>query len=432
MRTLDLLRAAVRNTFRSKLRTALTVVAIFIGAFTLTLTSAVGTGVSDYITTQVSAIGSSDSLTVTKTQSAQTATGSGPAKYDPSTVTSTSQGGRQGAPGTTVAELTGSDIDRIRGIDGVRSVTPAVALRASWISAGHGKWQVSFNPTIVSNADLAAGAQLDQSTSARQILLPTTYLHNLGLGSATAAVGSSVTIGIQDYAGVMHTVTATVVGVQNATLFTSGATANDALRQALTTAQRTGTPSSVPTAYGSATVTVAAGSTPAQISAVQHRLTDAGYTGRTIADQLGSLLTVIDGIVGVLDAFALIALLAAGFGIVNTLLMSVQERTREIGLMKAMGMGAGRVFALFSLEAVFIGFLGSAIGAAVAIGIGSFVSDRLGATLLSDLPGLQILRFTPATVAVIVLVVMAISFVAGTLPARRAAKQDPIEALRYE
>ena len=66
-----------------------------------------------------------------------------------------------------------------------------------------------------------------------------------------------------------------------------------------------------------------------------------------------------------LDAFAVIALIAAGFGIINTLLMSVQERTREIGLMKAMGLGGGRIFAMFSIEAIFIGFLGSAIGAAI-------------------------------------------------------------------
>lgn len=142
--------------------------------------------------------------------------------------------------------------------------------------------------------------------------------------------------------------------------------------------------------------------------------------------------TVIAGIVGVLNAFAVIALIAAGFGIVNTLLMSVQERTREIGLMKAMGMGSGRVFGLFSTEAVFIGFLGSAIGAGVAILAGSAISSALAGSLLSGLPGLQIMLFEPASIATVILVVMAIAFLAGTLPARRAARQNPIDALRYE
>ena len=98
----------------------------------------------------------------------------------------------------------------------------------------------------------------------------------------------------------------------------------------------------------------------------------------------------------------MIALLAASFGIVNTLLMSVQERTREIGLMKAMGMGSGKVFGLFSLEAVFIGFLGSAIGAGIGILAGSAISRRSPGTLLADLPGLTLIAFDPVSIAMII------------------------------
>ncbi len=112
--------------------------------------------------------------------------------------------------------------------------------------------------------------------------------------------------------------------------------------------------------------------------------------------------------------------------------MSVQERTREIGLMKAMGMSNGRVFTLFSLEAVFIGFLGSVIGALVAIGLGSVLSVTLADTVLSALPGLQILLFTPGNVIGVIVIIMLIAFLSGVLPARRAARQDPIESLRYE
>ena len=154
------------------------------------------------------------------------------------------------------------------------------------------------------------------------------------------------------------------------------------------------------------------------------------HLGREIGPMIG--LIVINGIIGVLNAFAVIALIAAGFGIVNTLLMSVQERTREIGLMKAMGMGGGKIFALFSVEAIFIGFLGSALGAGIAVGLGSVISSVLSNTVLSALPGLHIMLFTPASVATIIGVVMLIAFLAGTLPARRAAKQNPIDALRYE
>ncbi len=430
MKAGDLLATAIANTLRSKLRTALTVIAIFIGAFTLTLTSAIGTGVSSYIATQVASIGATNTMTVTKSATAADSTGSGPKRYSASSAATT---GGTGRPGASTEALTASDVSKIGRIAGVESVTKNQAINTSWIEYGsHGKWQLSVTANRLASADLAAGAQLSDSSSGYQILLPTTYLSNVGLGTPKQAVGSAVSIGIQDYAGVMHTVDATVVGVQNATLFSSAASVNTALRNELTSLQHTGTPSTITTSYGSVTVTYASGATPREVRALKSRLSDAGYTGLTIADQLGSILTVINGIVGVLDAFAVIALLAAGFGIVNTLLMSVQERTREIGLMKAMGMGSGRVFTLFSFEAVFIGFLGSAIGAGIAIGLGSILSRALSRTLLSNLPGLNILQFSVSSVVTIILVVMAISFVAGTLPARRAARQNPIDALRYE
>ena len=87
MRTVDLIGSAVSNTFRSKTRTILTILAIFVGAFTLTLTSGLGTGINAYIDDTVTSIGAADVMTVTKTQ--ETATGvaaDGPVEYDPDIV----------------------------------------------------------------------------------------------------------------------------------------------------------------------------------------------------------------------------------------------------------------------------------------------------------------------------------------------------------
>jgi putative ABC transport system permease protein len=168
------------------------------------------------------------------------------------------------------------------------------------------------------------------------------------------------------------------------------------------------------------------------IAAVKSDLQADDLAGQTIEDQLGVVQTVINGIIGVLSAFAVVALLAASFGIVNTLLMSVQERTREIGLMKAMGMSNGRVFALFSLEAAVIGLLGATIGALAAILVGSAIANVAADTLLADLPGLRILLFDPVNVIAVVGIITVIAFLSGVLPARRAARQNPIESLRYE
>jgi len=423
---LDLLRTAVANTFRSKLRTTLTVIAIFIGAFTITLTSAIGTGVGNYIDAQVASIGDSGSITVTKIVET-TSSDSGPAEYDPE---ESGQSVQQGP--ATLGYLTDADIDKVKAIDGVADVRPAVALSTKWVQYGdHGKYVVDVSANAGEfDADLAAGEQLDDSSDApNQVILPTNYLENLGLGSPEDAVGKTLVIALDDYQGREHAVTATIVGVQNESLFGGGAGANAALTDAMQEAQEVGKPASVQTSYATATATLDSG---ASTTDVKRALSDDGYTGMTIEDQLGQFQTVINGIVGVLNAFAVIALIAAGFGIINTLLMSVQERTREIGLMKAMGMGGGKVYTLFSLEAVFIGFLGSAIGAGIAILLGTGISNLLAGTLLKDLPGLQIMQFAPSSVITIILVVMFIAFLAGTLPARRAARQNPIEALRYE
>ncbi|TFC40963.1 ABC transporter permease [Cryobacterium shii] len=432
MKFIDIVKTAIANSFRSKLRTGLTVIAIFIGAFTLTITSGIGTGVTSYINTQVSSIGAADVLTVSKTNDAA-ASGTGPAPYDPEKATTVSLGNGS-RPGSTIQALTTKDLEAIKDTKGILGVDPSVQVTPDYIQHdGGGKFELTVNPTAtLTTADLAAGAQLDNDSSTDQILVPTTYLDTLDFSSAKAAIGQTVTIGIRDFAGTVQEVPATVVGVQNETLLGAGAGLNQPLTDRLHDIEVDGAPEASSQSYATATARFDPKASEAKITAIKADLADQGYASQTVADQIGSFETVINVIIGVLNAFAVIALIAAGFGIINTLLMSVQERTREIGLMKAMGMNGGRVYTLFSTEAVFIGFLGSALGALVAVGVGSLVSNILADTVFSNLPGLQVVQFAPSSIAIIIGVVMLIAFLAGTLPARAAARQNPIDALRYE
>ncbi|WP_138442743.1 ABC transporter permease [Sinomonas susongensis] len=428
MKPLEILKTAIANSVRSKLRTTLTILAIFVGAFTLTITNGLGTGISNYIDSQVAAVGSSNSFTVSKA-STNTAPGSGPQKYDPNTRV-LAAGGR---PGATELALSQADLSAISAVPGITAVTPVTRVSPAYIEwNGHDKYQLSVLPLSGAQPQLAAGANLDDSSSQAQIVLPVSYVGPLGFSDNNQAVGQSVLIGIDDAEGKIHEVGAQIVGIEQSSLLgVSGGFINKPLSTGLADAQATGAPAAAKNAFADATATFAP-STQAQINTMKSRLSSEGYTAQTLDDRIGTVKTVINGIIGVLDAFAVIALVAAGFGIVNTLLMSVQERTREIGLMKAMGMGSGSVFALFSTEAAFIGFLGSAIGSLVAIGLGTVVSRALARGPLSDLGGLHVLSFAPASVAGVILLVMAIAFVAGTLPAWRAARQNPIDALRYE
>lgn len=429
MKALDILTTAIGNSFRSRLRTTLTVIAIFIGAFTLTITNGLGAGINDYINTQVASIGAPDVMTVTKPVKATTAT-DGPAKYDPATASRVTSG----RPGASTLELTDTDIAVIGAIKGITAVDKSVSVRPDYIEwQSAGKYVMSlgqFGSGI--KIDLAAGKQFTAGTTALEVIIPTTYVATMGFANNAAAVGQTVAIGITDALTTQTSIDATIVGVQNTTLLGSNATVNSALKNALYAAQSVGLPASSTTQYASVVAHFDGTATKAQIATIKKDLVTASYEGTTVADQIGTFQTVIDGIILVLNAFAVIALLAAGFGIINTLLMSVQERTREIGLMKAMGMSAGRIFGLFSAEAVFIGFLGSAIGSGIAIAVGTIVSRVLATTLLSNLPGLHILSFTIASVGTVFLLVMGIAFVASVLPASRAARQSPIDSLRYE
>ena len=436
MNAADLIGRAVRNTFRSKARTALTVIAIFIGAFTLTITSGIGTGINRYIDTTVAAIGADDVITVTKPAAdAGSAALPGessdePAVYDPDAI---SGGGFGPEGGATVQTMTDEDLEILADLDGVLVAQPVLDLAVQFIEIDGGtRYVISVAGAGGVRPDLLAGEQIDDAGDP-ELVLPESYLEVLGFADADAAIGESVTLGLTDATGEVHLVDVAVTGVSQPSIGpAAGAVSNDALTTALYDVQSVGLTAEESARYASALVTFDPESSADDVTALKDELVAAGYSGTTVADQLGTFTAVIDAIVLVLNAFAVIALLAAGFGIVNTLLMSVQERTREIGLMKAMGMGSGRVFGLFSLEAVFIGFLGSAIGTGIGILAGTAASQVLSGALFADLPGLTLIAFDVTSIATIIVAVMGIAFLAGTLPAVRAARADPIESLRYE
>lgn len=431
MNASDILGTAIGNSFRSKLRTTLTVLAIFIGAFTLTITNALGTGINNYIETQITSIGAVDVMTVFK-PTEQTEATDGPAPYSPDSGSEIQT--NAGPPGSTVIAMSDADLDVIAAVPGIFSADAVVAVIPDYVQwRDNGRFQLSVSEFSAGvTLDLAAGAEFDRTSDAFEIVLPTNYVETLGFATAQAAIGETASIGITDATGTAHVVDATIVGIQNPRLLGSGASTNAALTTALFEAQRMGLPTTAAADYATATARFDPAATDSEIQRIKDDLAAAGYTGTTVTDQIGTFQTVVDGIILVLNAFAVIALIAAGFGIINTLLMSVQERTREIGLMKAMGMSGPRIFALFSTEAVFIGFLGSVIGSGIAIAVGSVISRVLADGFLSDLAGLQILTFAPISIVSVFILVMGIAFLASTLPASRAARQSPIDSLRYE
>ena len=146
--------------------------AIFVGAFTLTITNGLGTGISNYIDTQIAAVGSSNSFTVNKTGTSASPV-SGPKKYDASTRVLAS-GGRPGStqPALDQADLNTSAPSRNHG------VTPVTRLSPDYIQWNNvDKYQLSVSPLAGAQPQLAAGTALDDSGTQPQLILPASYVH---------------------------------------------------------------------------------------------------------------------------------------------------------------------------------------------------------------------------------------------------------------
>jgi putative ABC transport system permease protein len=136
----------------------------------------------------------------------------------------------------------------------------------------------------------------------------------------------------------------------------------------------------------------------------------------SMLSQLTSILTVF------LSAIAAISLLVGGIGIMNIMLVSVTERTREIGTRKAVGARKADVLIQFLLEAMVLSLLGGAIGILLGVGIARLV----------DLAGVMNAVISARSVLLAVGFSLAVGLFFGIYPANRAASLNPIEALRYE
>jgi putative ABC transport system permease protein len=143
------------------------------------------------------------------------------------------------------------------------------------------------------------------------------------------------------------------------------------------------------------------------------------FDTQQLAETLSSTMGVLTSLLG---AVAAVSLLVGGIGIMNIMLVSVTERTREIGLRLAVGALEGEVLLQFLIEAVVLSALGGVIGVVIA------TAASYGLSIYMAVP----YAFDPSINLLALVFSAAIGVLFGYFPARRAARMDPIEALRHE
>ena len=434
MRLTDIIKRANHNLWCNRSRTILTTLAITVGSLTIMLTVGINAGVNGYIDKQVESTGGNDIIEVMpkgiadRMSSMMTLGATEVQEYR------SNQGRSQ------QVSLTDRDLAGIKRLKGVKLAKLSDLLYPSYITRDRDeakKYKLTVGPLAASSIklDLAAGRSVRIDGSEAEAILPDRYLEPLGFSSAKQAIGQMVRVGVPHrLGGQIDEVKIRIVGVQNQSIVGFGRVfLNDAAGRLIRSAYLTGMPEALQSQHGLIIIQVKPGyESKEKLAQIKQELTNMGYSSISEDDYISSIKLFFNAITVILTIFGVIALITASIGIVNTLLMSVQERTREIGLMKAMGLSSGRIFALFSLEAVSLGFWGGMLAAGLAVVIKQTVNPWAGRNFLSGLPGFNLIELNPLYVGAIVVIVMVVAFLAGTLPAKRATKQDPIQALRYE
>ncbi|MEU8818388.1 ABC transporter permease [Actinoplanes sp. NPDC048796] len=393
----EVVRFALRGLSANKLRSALTMLGILIGVAAVILLVAVGNGSAQAISDRIEALGT-NTITVMST-------------------------GRGGSSSTALTkDMADALVDPVLAPD-VKSVSPVVSSSATVTYEGTDHDVSSFVGTTpgwftASNTPVGPGAAFtadDEAQGRRVVVIGQTVAEELFPG--TDPIDKQVTVG-----GALFT----VVGVLAEKSSTGFQDANDTAVAPLTAVRQ------VLTGYGSLNSILVEAADPGKVDAVQSEVSTilnqklnvtsstTPYRIQNASQLLATQTETADTFTTLLGAVAAISLLVGGIGITNIMLVTVTERTREIGIRKALGAPRRVILTQFLIEATLLSVIGGALGVAAALIGSSF-----------EIVGVKPV-IVPSSVGLALGVSIAIGLFFGGLPAGRAARLRPIDALRYE
>ena len=401
------IKMALTSLRAAKLRSFLTMLGIIIGISSVVSINAVGEGVKKAVSNQVADFG---------TDLLQINPGRG---FDDSSENTEGRGGINPAASFGASTLTESDIETVRNTPHVRLVAPFMII-SGVVKAGDKE-----SPSAFIMATSASGKEIFPQKIEKGRFFNDDEADVVVLGGGTAEtlfkdnpVGKTISLRGKKYrvVGVLEKADSTGINL--------GPNMGDAVFMPFATGK------ALSGAANIIEIDVKA-SSPEKVDAVKKELQtrlraahggERDFTVATPQEQLKLFDNILNLLTGFIAAIASIALLVGGIGIMNIMLVSVTERTREIGIRKALGATRGQILTQFLIEAIVISLLGGVLGILGAIAQGSLVGKLAKLTPV----------FKPEAFTVALTVSILVGIIFGIAPAIRAARKRPIEALRYE
>ena len=394
----------LRSLLGHRLRSVLTTLGILFGVAAVISTVGIGQASSDSVTARITSLGT-NLLTISPGSS----------------VSGGVFGGAGSANTLTMADVGGLQ-DRQSAPD-IEAVAPVTQGRASLVSSS-GNWSTTVSGStagwlVTNSRTVSTGTFItsqDVATRGQVIVLGSTTASNLGVGVGDLVLVKQIPF---EVIGVLAQSGSQGFGNQDDLAVVPITTAQDSLFGGAGSVQRILLSATSASTIGSAYLEAD------QILLQTHHIGDPSQADFTITSQTQVLSTaqaVTQTLTILLASVAAISLLVGGIGVMNIMLVSVTERTSEIGLRKALGATPGDLFRQFVIEAGTLTALGGLLGVATGLGAGYIVPRAANIAV----------TITPLPVLTAVGVAVAVGLVFGVYPALRAARLAPIEALRAQ
>ncbi len=412
MRFYDIFKLSLNHVRKSKLRSWLTILGIIIGVAAVVAIVSIGEGMRQTVSMRLSTLGA-DIITITPGYTRAI----GGAAFG------------QAGPSISTANLTEKDVKVVKSVPGVLFVDGIVSGRAK-VKYLDQEASISIRGVdpaawrFMTTSELESGRFLDPGDSNVAVV---GYRVAKEVFKQPLAINRLITINGQGFRVIGILKQTGGFGGEDSTILIPAANARNILEDI------------APDQVTSISVKIAnADEADSIVKVIEERLMlsrhvterTKDFTVTSAKQLLQNIAEVMQSITLFLGGIAAVSLLVGAVGIANTMFMSVLERTREIGILKAMGATNGEVLLIFLIESALFGIVGGIIGIAAGAVISSIIST-IGLRMIG--PGGAITTvITPGLVLFAICFSIFLGAISGVIPARQAAKLKPVDALRYE